>query len=167
MTDAKESQRSILPLGESFGNSLRHVNRLIQRDLSARIAPLGLSIGQWYALRTLWTSDELSQIDLAQKSGIAGPAMVIAVRTLLSMGLVVRRRHESDQRKYVISLTEKGRSLEQPGLRAAIEANAAALTKVSPSDVEACMRVLSLAQGNLLANGVTVDTGAEVDALIQ
>lgn len=157
----------MLPPEQSFGNNLRHVNRLIQRDLGVRIASLGLSIGQWYALRTLWHCDDLTQIELAQKSGVAGPAMVIAVRSLLSMGLVARQRHPSDQRKYVISLTEKGRSLETPALQAALDANNAALTGVPPEDIAVCMRVLDKALVNLLANGISMETVAEVDALIE
>ena len=136
MFDSPEGTVSILPPGSSLGNSLRHVNRLIQRDLGVRIAPLGISLGQWYALRTLWISDDLTQIELAQKSGVAGPAMVIAVRSLLLMGLVVRHRHPTDQRKYVISLTAKGRRLEQPALQAAIDTNAAATVNIDPADVE-------------------------------
>jgi len=157
----------MLPLGQSFGNSLRHVNRLIQRDLGVRIASLGISIGQWYALRTLWLNDGLTQIELAQKSGVAGPAMVIAVRSLLAMGLVARRRHPSDKRKYVISLTEKGRGLETAALQAAIDANSAALNGVTASDIDTCMRVLDAALANLQDNGISIETVAEVDAMIE
>jgi DNA-binding MarR family transcriptional regulator len=167
MASSDQKKESILPMGQSFGNNLRHVNRLIQRDLGVRIASLNISIGQWYALRTLWHSDGLTQIELAQKSGVAGPAMVVAVRTLLAMGLVARKRHPSDRRKYVISLTEKGRNLEIPALQAAIEANNAALAGVPPDDVEVCMRVLNKALDNLLANGISIETVAEVDAMIE
>lgn len=158
---------SILPLSQSFGNSVRHVNRLIQRDLGMRVAPLGISLGQWYALRTLWHNDGLTQIELAQKSGIAGPAMVMAVRTLLAMGLVTRRRPPNDKRKYVISLTEKGWQLEESALSAAIAANTEALVGIPQSDIETCMRVLDLAYQNLLNVGMNLDGQAEVDAMIE
>lgn len=167
MADSTYRAESILPMSQSFGNSLRHVNRLVQRDLGMRIAHLGISLGQWYALRTLWHSDGLTQIELAQKSGIAGPAMVIAVRNLLAMGLVTRRRHPHDKRKYVITLTDKGRQLEVPALQAAIAVNAEALSGVAPHDVETCMRVLQQAHENLLAVGILVETEDEVDALIE
>jgi len=166
MFDSPEGTVSILPPGSSLGNSLRHVNRLIQRDLGARIAPLGISLGQWYALRTLWISDDLTQIELAQKSGVAGPAMVVAVRSLLLMGLVVRHRHPTDQRKYVISLTAKGRRLEQPALQAAIDTNAAATTNIDPAEVEICMRVLRQAHQNLLVNASTIEPDGDIDAIV-
>jgi DNA-binding MarR family transcriptional regulator len=158
---------SILPLSQSFGNNLRHVNRLIQRDLGVRAAPLGISLGQWYALRTLWTHDGLTQIELAQKSGIAGPAMVLAVRSLLAMGYVTRRRPPNDKRKYVITLTKKGRLLEEAALSAAIAANQEALAGIPPEDVAICMRVLNQAYQNLLNVGMSLDNQTDVDALIE
>jgi len=45
-----------------------------------------------------------------------------ALRSLLAMGLVVCSRHPGDKRKYVMSLTEKGRGLEPAALQAAIDA---------------------------------------------
>ncbi|MCB1445608.1 MAG: MarR family transcriptional regulator [Rhizobiaceae bacterium] len=158
---------SILPMSQSFGHSLRHVNRLIQRDLGSRVSRLGITLGQWYALRTLWHTDGLTQIELAQKSGIAGPAMVIAVRSLLAMGLVSRRRPPDDKRKYIISLTEKGWQLEEETLRAAIEANREALAGIAEEDIDTCMRVLHAARDNLLNVGLTVETETEVDAMIE
>jgi DNA-binding MarR family transcriptional regulator len=154
-------------MSQSFGNSLRHVNRLIQRDLGARIAPLGITLGQWYALRTLWHNDGLTQAELAHKSGIAGPAMVIAVRALLTMGLVTRRRPTSDKRKYIISLTEKGRRMEQPALQAAIDANGDALHGVTGAEIEVAMRVLAKAWDNLTAVGIPVADADGVDAMIE
>ena len=154
-------------MSQSFGHSLRHVNRLIQRDLGSRVSRLGITLGQWYALRTLWHTDGLTQIELAQKSGIAGPAMVIAVRSLLAMGLVTRRRPPNDKRKYIISLTEKGWQLEEETLRAAIEANREALAGIADEDIDTCMRVLHAARDNLLNVGLTVEMETEVDAMIE
>ncbi|MBN9257105.1 MULTISPECIES: MarR family transcriptional regulator [unclassified Mesorhizobium] len=166
MFDSPDAVGSILPLGSSFGNSLRHVNKLIQRDLGNRIAPLGITLGQWYALRTLWINDGLTQIELAQKSGAAGPAMVIAVRSLLAMGLVERKRDPSDQRKYIISLTEKGRRFEVPALQAAIDANTAATANIKPEEFEICMRVLRQAHQNLLTNAGLGDPNLDIDAIV-
>ncbi|MCC5988961.1 MAG: MarR family transcriptional regulator [Pararhodobacter sp.] len=145
-----ENDSKLLPLGRSFGNVVRHVNRLIQRDLGERIAPLGITLGQWYALRTLWVADGITQIEVAQRSGIAGPAMVSAIRSLISMGLVSRKVDPKDRRKYVISLTERGRALEVPALQAAIDANVAAMKGIPDSDRDLCLRVLRQAYQNIL-----------------
>tara|TARA_R100001143_G_scaffold63226_1_gene69045 strand:+ start:1468 stop:1983 length:516 start_codon:yes stop_codon:yes gene_type:complete len=161
------SKPPILTSAESFGHNMRATNRLLQRELSKRVARLGLSIGQWYALRTLWENDGITQIELAQKSGIAGPAMVTAVRNLLAMGLVKRQRPTGDKRKYVISLTDEGWALQTPALAKAVEVNELALQGISSKDVATCLRVLRTVQDNLLP--LAQETGpaaAEVDRLI-
>jgi DNA-binding MarR family transcriptional regulator len=158
---------SILPMSQSFGHSLRQVNRLIQRALGARVTLLGITLGQWYVLRTLWHTDGLMQSELALRTGIANPAMVVAVRSLLAQGLVTRRRPPDDKRKYLISLTEKGIQLEEAALRIAVEANAEALAGLPPEDVAVCMRVLDAARSNLLNVGITTESEADLDAMIE
>jgi DNA-binding MarR family transcriptional regulator len=158
---------SILPMSRSFGHSLRHVNRLIQRDLGARVARLGITLGHWYVLRTLWGADGLTQIELAEQSGIAGPAMVVAVRSLLAMDMVTRERPTNDKRKYLISLTEKGSALEEEALRAALEVNQEALAGAGEEEIAICMKVLDIARGNLLKGGITAESQTEIDAMIE
>lgn len=150
MTDTIRTA-AVLPTAESFGHNLRHTNRLIQRDLATRVALMGLNLGQWYALRALWERDGITQIELAQQSGIAGPAMVTAVRGLLAMGLVSRRRPSDDKRKYVISLTDKGWALQNQALEAAVDSNRLALQGIDPADIEISLRVLRAAHANLVA----------------
>lgn len=143
------SDPPLLPTSGSFGHNLRQTHRLIQRDLINRIAGLGLSIGEWYALRALWETDGLTQTELASKAGVAGAAMVSSVRQLLVRGLVSRQRPDNDGRKFIISLTKKGWDLEHPAIEAAIKANQLALTGIPPEDVEHCLWVLRTAQANL------------------
>ena len=154
-------------MSQSFGHSLRQVNRLIQRDLGARVARLGITLGQWYVLRTLWHTDGLTQIELAQQSGIAGPAMVFAVRSLLAMGLVSRERPSNDKRKYLISLTPKGAALEGEALRAALNVNQEALAGALEEEIATCMKVLDIARSNLLRGGINAESHAEIDAMIE
>lgn len=157
----------ILPSAESYGHNMRATNRLLQRELGSRVVRLGLNLGQWYALRTLWESDEITQIELAQKSGIAGPAMVAAVRGLLTMGLVRRQRPPGDKRKYVISLTDKGWALQEAAIAASIEVNQLALQGIPPEDVATCLRVLRAAHDNLLPLAQDDNpASADVDRLI-
>lgn len=157
----------VLTSAESYGHNMRAANRLLQRELSSRVTRLGLSIGQWYALRTLWENNGVTQIELAQKSGIAGPAMVAAVRALLAMGLVERNRPPGDKRKYVISLTDKGWALQVPALSKAVEVNELALQGIPAKDVETTLRVLRAVQDNLLPLAQEADpAAAEADRLI-
>jgi DNA-binding MarR family transcriptional regulator len=150
----------------SFGHNLRQANRLCQRYLGTRVSRLGITIGQWYALRALWEKDHLTQIELADAAGIAGPAMVAAVRALLAQGLVSRSRPKDDKRKYIISLTENGKALKAEGLRASIESNAKALEGVSAEDARIALEVLRTVLVNLSETLVDASDSSEVDLLI-
>ena len=152
---------------ESYGHNMRATNRLLQRELASRVVQLGLNIGQWYALRTWWENDGVTQIELAQKSGIAGPAMVAAVRGLLAMRLVSRKRPPDDKRKYVISLTEKGWEFRASALAMSSEINQLALQDIPAEDIAVCLRVLRKAYENLLPLAHDGDADAdEADRLI-
>lgn len=140
---------SKLPPSRSFGHMLRDVNRVFQRELGQRINRYGVSLGHWYALRVLWIQDGLTQSEIAQRSGVAAPGVVAALRSLIAQGLVVRDRHPTDQRKNVIFLTKKGRQLEVACLNEAIAINDLALAGVSEEDWMNCMRVLHVAKRNL------------------
>ncbi|MBN8937117.1 MAG: hypothetical protein J0I13_12770, partial [Rhizobiales bacterium] len=48
-------------LGGSVGYLVRDANRAFQRLLEKRVAPHGVTRGQWYFLRALWVEDGLSQ----------------------------------------------------------------------------------------------------------
>src|SRR5690625_128514 len=135
---------------ESFGHNMRATNRLLQRELSNRVVRLGLNIGQWYALRTLWETDGITQIELANLSGIAGPAMVTAVRGLIAEGLVSRQRHSNDRRKYIIRLTKKGWALRKPAIAISLEVNSLALQGITKEEINTCLCVLKRAHDNLL-----------------
>lgn len=145
-----EPKLPLLPTANSFGHNLRQTHRLIQRDLTNRIAALGLNIGEWYALRVLWETDGLTQTELASRAGVAGAAMVSSVRQLLVRGLVSRQRPAEDGRKFIITLTHNGWALERPAIKAAIEANRLALTGISDEDIALCLRMLRTAQDNLI-----------------
>lgn len=125
---------------------IRDVNRLFQKELGKRIAPHGVTLGQWYALRVLWIQDGLTQAEISQRAGVAAPGIVAALRSLIKRGIVVRDRHPTDQRKNLIFLTKHGRQLESVCLAEAIGVNAIALKGVSAADMETCLRVLHVAR---------------------
>lgn len=133
----------------SLGHTVRFANLILQRELVSRISGLGLTLMEWYTLRTLWETDKISQALLAERSGIPGSGMVGTVQSLMAKGHIERARCADDKRKFIISLTPSGRALEQPGVAASIETNAAATEGISRDDLLTCLRVLKQAERNL------------------
>src|SRR5881394_1115943 len=96
-------------LGGSLGYLVRDANRAFQRLLEKRIAPHGVTRGQWYFLRVLWNEDGLSQRELSARVGMMEPTTVIALRSMERSGLIRRVRSTDDKRKTHVWLTPKAK----------------------------------------------------------
>jgi len=97
---------------ESAGYLVRDAHRAFQHLLEQRIAPFGVTRGQWYFLRVLWTEDGLSQRELSNRVGMMEPTTVIALQSMEKTGLVRRVRSAKDKRKAQVWLTPKARKLK-------------------------------------------------------
>src|SRR5215207_1006595 len=110
--DAAVRRHSIdFSLGGSLGYLVRDANRAFQRLLERRISPHGVTRGQWYFLRVLWTEDGLSQRELSARVGMMEPTTVIALRSMEKSGLIRRVRSADDKRKAQVWLTPKANRL--------------------------------------------------------
>jgi DNA-binding MarR family transcriptional regulator len=98
-------------LGGSLGYLVRDANRAFQRLLEKRIAPHGVTRGQWYFLRVLWEEDGLSQRELSARVGMMEPTTVIALRGMEKAGLIRRTRSTDDRRVTRVHLTPKAKRL--------------------------------------------------------
>src|SRR4051794_7264589 len=106
---ARTVRRSDFPPSESSGYLVRDAHRAFQRLLGKRIAPYGITRGQWYFLRVLWTKDGLSQRELSARVGMMEPTTVIALRSMEKAGLIRRVRGVDDKRITRVHLTPKAR----------------------------------------------------------
>jgi DNA-binding MarR family transcriptional regulator len=98
---------------------VRDAHRAFQRLLERRIAPFGVTRGQWYFLRVLWEKDGLSQRELSARVGMMEPTTVIALRSMERSGLIRRLRSADDRRITQVWLTPKAKRLRNRLLRIA------------------------------------------------
>jgi DNA-binding MarR family transcriptional regulator len=145
---------------ESLGYLVRDTHKHFARLLQSRIEPHGISLGQWYFLRALWQGDGLTQAELGNRAGTMSPTTVSVLNGLERMGLVERRRHPTDRRKFNVYLTKRGRQLERAMLPCAREANDVAVGDISPEDLHRAFEVLRQVRTNLIQ---ALTDGAEDD----
>src|SRR6201991_811541 len=101
------------PPAESNGYLVRDAHRAFQRLLERRIAPHGVTRGQWYFLRVLWIEDGLSQRELSARVGMMEPTTVIALRSMEKAGLIRRVRSSEDKRVANVWLTAKAKRVRE------------------------------------------------------
>src|SRR5262245_3977337 len=80
------------------------------------LRPLGLTVAQFDALANLYSTDGMSQQELAEKLLVTKGNVTGLVNRLADRGLVERRSHPVDRRTNRICLTASGRSLARNGL---------------------------------------------------
>jgi MarR family transcriptional regulator, organic hydroperoxide resistance regulator len=133
----------------SSGYLVRDAHRAFQRLLERRIAAYGVTRGQWYFLRVLWTADGLSQRELSARVGMMEPTTAIALRSMERSQLIRRRRGEDDRRKVRVFLTAKAKRLRNQLLSLARDITAEAETGIAPRDTATFRRVIIRMTANL------------------
>jgi MarR family transcriptional regulator, organic hydroperoxide resistance regulator len=138
-----------LPPRLSSGYLVRDAHRAFQRLLERRIAPYGVTRGQWYFLRVLWTSDGLSQRELSARVGMMEPTTVIALRSMEKAGLISRVRSENDRRKVRVLLTAKAKRLRNELLGVARGITDDAEAGIAMRDLASFRRIIARMTANL------------------
>jgi DNA-binding MarR family transcriptional regulator len=137
------------PLAGSVGFLVRDANRAFQRLLERRIAPYGVTRGQWYFLRVLWDEDGLSQRELSARVGMMEPTTVIALRSMEKVGLIRRARNAEDRRVTQVRLTPKAKRLRNRLLKLAREITEQGADGISRNELIAFSRTISRMTANL------------------
>jgi DNA-binding MarR family transcriptional regulator len=137
------------PLAESSGFLVRDANRAFQRLLEKRIAPHGVSRGQWYFLRVLWAEDGLSQRELSARVGTMEPTTVIALRSMERSGLIRRVRSSDDKRRAQVWLMPKALRIRDELLTIAKGITDEAEEGVSAPELAVFRRVIARMTKNL------------------
>lgn len=71
----------------------------------------GVTETQWRVIRTLADVDASAMSDLADRCAILQPSMTRIVKHLVDAGYINRKIDDTDQRRSLLSITPKGRSL--------------------------------------------------------
>ena len=145
----KPAGRLDFSLAESSGFLVRDANRAFQRLLEKRIAPYGVSRGQWYFLRVLWSEDGLSQRELSERVGTMEPTTVVALRSMERAGLIRRVRSAEDQRRSQVWLTPKALQLRTELLGVAKGITDEAERSIGRSELALFRRVIAHMTRNL------------------
>ena len=97
----------------TLGSRLRRIGERLQADTQQFIDETGLGIqaGQYPFLAAIDGAGPLTIGELAQSVGITQPGATRTVGQLLELGLVDMQPAPDDQRRRLVSLTEKGKQL--------------------------------------------------------
>ena len=132
-----------------IGTALRETYRAFARAVTSNLAPLGLTLSMWFALRSLWEADGLSQAALGRRIELNPAAVVAVLNALEEAGLVERRRTRKDRRVYHVFLTAAGRKLRTKATALALQVDARALRGIDYAEIERTLATLTRLRSNL------------------
>ena len=119
-----------VPIGLLAAAVRRHVRRLIEQ----RVAPLGLSIQQFWFVVNIAERPFGSQCELAERVRVDEAIASRVIRSLVARGLVRAVRDEADRRRVTLALTAEGERLSASLLPIAAEVRGAVDAPLSPAE---------------------------------
>ena len=113
MADAggRRAATAIRPFDQSLPMALLRAREAVMRGFRRLLREHGLNEQEWRIMRALVEAGELEIGELAMRVFILKPSATRTVKNLEARGIVSRSRPSSDQRRSLIALSAKGRTL--------------------------------------------------------
>ncbi len=102
-----------MTLLEKLGLAIKRMQDRHHKAVDARLAPLGISLVQWHALREIKRYPGSPQLRLAELTFNSAQAFGTLTTRMLQAGLITRESGVG--RAYCLTLTEKGEALLEQG----------------------------------------------------
>ena len=148
MATAKKIDHTQYPIKDSIGHLITVTNRKLQPMLEQKVRDQGVTYGTWFFLRALWEEDGISQVELGKRVATSAPSTVAAINKMKRAGFVTVRKDPEDGRRMIVSLTPKGRALEEVLLPRLAELNRALTRGLTKAQVGELREMLRLIQAN-------------------
>ena len=87
--------------------------RLITQAYTPLLNQLGITYPQYLVMMVLWEKDVQPVNDIAHRLLLETNTVTPLLQRMEKQGLVVRQRGKEDKRQQIVSLTEKGRQMEE------------------------------------------------------
>ena len=87
--------------------------RLITQAYTPVLTALGITYPQYLVLMVLWEDDNLPVNDIARRLVLETNTVTLLLQRMEKQGIVVRKKGEQDKRQQIVSLTDKGKQLEE------------------------------------------------------
>ena len=102
-----------LKLGNQLCFRLYTASRLITQAYHPLLSGIGLTYPQYLVMMVLWEKDGQPVNDIAKKLYLETNTVTPLLKRMEAEGFVERSRSKADARQVIVSLTEKGRKLEE------------------------------------------------------
>lgn len=92
---------------------LYSASRLVMQAYTPMLNELGITYPQYLVLMVLWEKDTLPVNDIAHRLLLETNTVTPLLQRMEKQGILTRKKGEHDKRQQIVSLTDKGREMEQ------------------------------------------------------
>ncbi len=121
-------------------------SRLIIREYQPYLDELGITYPQYLVLMVLWEKDGISVNDISQKLILNTNTVTPLLKRMEAQGILSRTRSGKDERKVLVSLTDKGKEIRHEAasipLKLAEGLEAASMTSEELTEIRNKLNVL-------------------------
>ena len=121
---------------------LHRAGQIADELFTVNIGASDLTPRQFEVLRAISLTDEPSQTQLVESTGIDRSTLADIVRRLVDRGLVLRKRTRHDARMYALRLSDKGIAVMRDASPAVTQTDEKLLGALPPRDREAFLKGL-------------------------
>jgi len=133
----------------NLGGLLGKSSRLLSNQFNHDLVQHNLTVEQWSLLAVLWSDDAQKQKDL-QAALLKDKATINSlVSYLVKNGFVMKERDSIDKRSFIISLTSKGRSIQEVTIPLAMKNIGKAIEGIDEEALKTTVKVLTQIIDNL------------------
>ena len=133
----------------NLGGLLGKSSRLLSNQFNHDLIQHNLTVEQWSLLAVLWTEDSQKQKDL-QVALLKDKATINSlVSYLVKNGFVRKKQSTVDKRSVIVSLTPKGRSIQELTIPFAMKNIGMAIEGIDEEALETTVKVLTQIIENL------------------
>ena len=91
--------------------------RLVTQAYTPILTSLGITYPQYLVLMVLWETDNLPVNDIAHRLMLETNTVTPLLQRMEKLGIVSRKKGKQDKRQQIVSLTAKGKELEEEAYR--------------------------------------------------
>lgn len=92
------------------------ISRLITQAYTPLLNQLGITYPQYLVLMVLWEQDSQPVNDIAHRLYLETNTVTPLLQRMEKLGLLKRRTAKEDKRQHIVSLTQKGRDMQEQAL---------------------------------------------------
>lgn len=126
--------------------NLEEAYRRLEHIYERLIAPIGISVLEWYALRALYAEDGATASHLAQAVCRHPSSMTALLDRMEAKGLVTREADRHDRRAVRVFLTDAGRRMKPRVEEAADQLHALIGERITAEQLDTFLYVLGVLQ---------------------